>query len=723
MTPSNDLLAAPCCEEPRLTSEGGAPYGRSRESGYLAQTRAKDPREVQLMSLHMRKIDSAIPDVRGRLPLRVRIRRLETAAGYAARLEEVNFLSSGTLRAPAMSLAPRTEAGTIRRRDVRTTLEMFLETCAGVPSGFFKRQRDLAGSQDDSPQFLCPFCAHGWVVEQNPHTLEYCCLKHRLWTGPGTGAAMLRRPESATAGAGLPPPLVFVSDEVLAAERRYRELLRRGAAPPALVAELVEVVSRQIPGTVTGRVTAENYPAVVAIAWMLSQPTFLQALLNPRRTYAQARNFLNTHVQRAIPAAQASLRDALWLLLRPTFLWVRQEVQGERLGHEFHPLIQVDSWNPANGRAIQRPLEPFSRYLDQLEASRGTSWPERSELYVVAGSCSTPRTAVRGPHAPTLFICAAGHVIRRHCSKVAEGFTLGKPLCSICSGQTALAGYNSLAETHPLLAAEWDLTRNVLKPGDVVSGSGKMVHWICPKGHRYPATVANRARNRSGCAVCANFAVLAGTNDLATTHPALAAEWHPDLNGDVRPDKVISGSGYKFAWLCPNGHTYWKKIQKRKAGQGCSTCSGRRVVAGINDLGTTHPAIAAEWHPTKNGEKTPQQVTFGSEEPIYWLCPKGHDYPAPVHNRTGSKKAGCPYCSHRKLWPGYNDLASQYPDLARDWADDLNEGQTASKVFPGSCLRGWRCHFGHEQHMMFRNRLRAGGCTKCAVEKRAGRTR
>ncbi|WP_426763058.1 zinc-ribbon domain-containing protein [Pseudarthrobacter sp. 1G09] len=602
---------------------------------------------------------------------------------------------------------------------MRTAMEMFLETCAGVPSGFFKRQRDLAGSHADYPRFLCPFCAQGWAVEQNPHALDYCCLKHRLWTGPGTGVVKLRRPESGMVAPRLPLPLVFVSDEVLAAERRYRELLRRGAAPPALIAELVEVVSRQIPGRVIGRVTAENYPAVVGIAWMLSQPTFLQALLNPRRTYAQARNFLNAHVQRAVPAAEASLRDALWLLLRPTFLWVRQEVQGERLGHEFHPLIQVNSWDPANGRAIQRPLEPFNRYLDQLELPRGTSWAEFSELHVVAGSCPRPRAAVRDPNKQPLFICATGHIIRRNCAKVVKSFALGKPLCSICSGQTALAGYNSLAETHPALAAQWDLRQNELKPGDVVSGCNKMVHWICPKGHRYPATIVNRALNGSGCPVCANFAVLTGTNDLATTHPALAAEWHPKLNGDVRPEDVISGSRHMFAWLCPKGHTYWKTIQKRKSGQGCGTCSGHHVEEGINDLATTHPDLAAEWHPFLNGETTPRHVTFGSDKTVYWLCPNGHDYPAPINNRTGSKKAGCPYCSHRKLWPGYNDLATQYPDLARDWAPDLNHGLTASEVLPGSCLRGWRCPSGHQQHMMFRNRLRAGGCTDCPVDQRA----
>lgn len=664
---------------------------------------------------------SMFPDISGRLPLRVRIRRLETAASYAARLEEVNCLSSGTLSAVARTLAPRTEAGIIKRSDMHIALETFLETAAGVTSGFFERQREKAGKGPDRPRYLCPFCAHGWIVEQGPHAMDYCCLKHRLWTGPGNSAATLRRPKGATADDRLPPPLVFVSDEVLTAERRYRKLRPQGLASDKLVAELVEVVGHKIPGTITGLVTPDNYPAVVSIAWMLSKRTFLQTLLDPRRTYAEARAFLNAQIQPVLPGTGAGLRDGLWLLLRPTFLRVRQEVQGEPLGDDLRLLIEMDPGNAAHGWTVQRPLEPFSRYLDQLEVTRGTSWPELSELYMVAGSCSKPRATVRSPHGPTPFICAAGHVIRRHCSKVAKALAVGKQFCPICSGNRALAGYNSLAEIHPLLAAQWDLGRNALTPADVVPGSNKMVHWVCPRGHRFPATIANRALNGSGCAVCANFAVLAGTNDLATTHPALAAEWHPYFNGDVRPELIISGSRNKFAWLCPNGHTYWKTIQKRKSGQGCSTCSGRHVEAGINDLATTHPGIAAEWHPVKNGDLTPHHVTFGSDKMAYWLCQTGHDYPAPVNNRTGSKKAGCPFCSHRKLLCGFNDLACKHPDLASDWATDLNGGLAASEVLPGSSLRGWRCAFGHEQHMMFRNRLRAGGCTKCPVEERAGR--
>ena len=32
-------------------------------------------------------------------------------------------------------------------------------------------------------------------------------------------------------------------------------------------------------------------------------------------------------------------------------------------------------------------------------------------------------------------------------------------------------------------------------------------------------------------------------------------------------------------------------------GLGCPYCLGRKVLAGYNDLATTHPGIAAMWHP------------------------------------------------------------------------------------------------------------------------------
>ena len=57
-----------------------------------------------------------------------------------------------------------------------------------------------------------------------------------------------------------------------------------------------------------------------------------------------------------------------------------------------------------------------------------------------------------------------------------------------------------------------------------------------------------------------------------------------------------------------------------------------------------YPEIASEWHPTKNGELKPEDFTHGSNEVVWWLCPKGHSYDAVINQRTGERKKCCPHC-------------------------------------------------------------------------------
>jgi len=68
-------------------------------------------------------------------------------------------------------------------------------------------------------------------------------------------------------------------------------------------------------------------------------------------------------------------------------------------------------------------------------------------------------------------------------------------------------------------------------------------------------------------------------------------------------------------------------------------------VSVTNSLATQNPDIAAEWHPTKNGDLTPDQVVAGSAKRVWWKCPQGldHEWPATLVNRT-DKDRGCPYC-------------------------------------------------------------------------------
>ncbi|OLS25032.1 MAG: hypothetical protein HeimC3_16620 [Candidatus Heimdallarchaeota archaeon LC_3] len=74
--------------------------------------------------------------------------------------------------------------------------------------------------------------------------------------------------------------------------------------------------------------------------------------------------------------------------------------------------------------------------------------------------------------------------------------------------------------------------------------------------------------------------------------------------------------------------SFWNfaSIQTRtKIKSGCPYCAGK-MVNKSNCLTTTHPEIASEWHPTKNGDLTADKVTKGSKRRIIWLCPKNKDH-------------------------------------------------------------------------------------------------
>ena len=62
---------------------------------------------------------------------------------------------------------------------------------------------------------------------------------------------------------------------------------------------------------------------------------------------------------------------------------------------------------------------------------------------------------------------------------------------------------------------------------------------------------------------------------------------------------------------------------------------------------SSYPDLVKEWHPTKNGELTPDDFTHGTHKKVWWLCPIGHSYESVVQKRTGNN-SGCPYCAGQK---------------------------------------------------------------------------
>ena len=50
-------------------------------------------------------------------------------------------------------------------------------------------------------------------------------------------------------------------------------------------------------------------------------------------------------------------------------------------------------------------------------------------------------------------------------------------------------------------------------------------------------------------------------------------------------------------------------------------------------LSEKYPKLVKEWHPTKNGDLTPSDVTHGSNKKVWWVCNKNHDYEQKIVNK------------------------------------------------------------------------------------------
>ena len=52
------------------------------------------------------------------------------------------------------------------------------------------------------------------------------------------------------------------------------------------------------------------------------------------------------------------------------------------------------------------------------------------------------------------------------------------------------------------------------------------------------------------------------------------------------------------------------------------------------NLQVTNPTLAKEWHPKKNGDLTPKDVTPGSNKVVWWICKRGHEWQTSVSHRN-----------------------------------------------------------------------------------------
>lgn len=306
------------------------------------------------------------------------------------------------------------------------------------------------------------------------------------------------------------------------------------------------------------------------------------------------------------------------------------------------------------------------------------------------------------------WVDSKGHVWKRAVREM-----IANPQCPVCSGRILEVGLNDVATLYPELAAQWHPTKNELPQATVAKSYGK-AWWVCQEGHEWKALVDSRIAGR-GCPVCAGHKVVAGINDLASQYPELSEQWHPTKNGKAKPDAITPGSGKKAWWLCSQGHEWETVISSRTANaSGCPVCSHRKFLTGFNDLATKSPAIAAQWHPTRNGDLRPSDVSNGANRKVWWQCAKGHEWNMSVVIRTSSGQS-CPLCSGRKVVTGINDFATLYPELATQWHPQRNEDPLLIHNVSGQSNKSgwWQCDKGHEWKAKFQSRAIGNGCALC----------
>lgn len=262
-------------------------------------------------------------------------------------------------------------------------------------------------------------------------------------------------------------------------------------------------------------------------------------------------------------------------------------------------------------------------------------------------------------------------------------------------GKRVTPGIDDLFTCSPETADEWHPSLNgTLTPRNVMNGSHRKVWWICGRTHEWEARVVDRTRpgsltgKKQGCPYCSGRLAIAGENDLATTHAEVSKTWHPTRNSDLLPTHVKAGSQKRVWWLGECTHEWKAKIQHRaQFGAGCPYCSGSKVLAGFNDIATTHPDTAAEWHPTKNS-KSPTEVTRGHKTKVWWLCPVGHEYRNTPNARTNpANENGCPDCYAAAVSDGTSVIERAIAEAMASVFPDAVHGARVDRTLPGR--RSW----------------------------------
>jgi len=143
----------------------------------------------------------------------------------------------------------------------------------------------------------------------------------------------------------------------------------------------------------------------------------------------------------------------------------------------------------------------------------------------------------------------------------------------------------------------------------------------------------------------------------------------------------------------------------------------KKVIQGENDLHSQYPEIEEYWDNNLNNTNTNLVHCGDTTEKFWWKCQNGknHSYQDTIKKRVQGSL--CPYCDNKKVLQGFNDFATLYPELAKEWG--LKNDKNPEDILPTYSKKVfWVCNKGHHWETSVRNRtIRGVNCHYCSGHK------
>lgn len=399
----------------------------------------------------------------------------------------------------------------------------------------------------------------------------------------------------------------------------------------------------------------------------------------------------------------------------------------ENLSPKSHKKVWIKCENGHN-HSYQRTLSGLDRsnnieclYCSDKKILKGfndlaTTYPKSTKCWDYIKNMITPHDVVKGSGKKVWWKCDKNHSYE----KVIHLFVKSDNPCPYCNNVKLLSGFNDLQTTYPELTKMWDYRKNNIPPEKIICNSNKKFFWVCNKNHSYEKSIYQMKRTNNSCPICNNLEILEGYNDFANNYPELLKLWNYNKN-TVLPTSVLSNSDYNAWWICEKGHEYQQKIKYKVNSKSikCSICNkkGKPIVTKDNNLAKSNPALLKNWDYKRN-TILPEKLSPNSSFKVWWICDKNHHYKQSVLNKKQGKK--CPYCINRKIWKGYNDLATTDPEIIKYWDYEQNV-YLPSEVSRGQNINiWWKCENGekHSYKQTINNKIyKNATCVYCSNKK------